>query len=335
MSRASRSVHLAVALCYLPWAASAQEHDPRLQDHFIQGVKQTSAKLQSVSFRVRYVSTLTDTASGKADIREYEVGIRGKNGLQSGVKTGIGFVQARNDEYAFLIHRSTHEAAASLQFLERVGVDPSIDTKIAAVQQEPRTIALFAYHLWTEPLARVIESERFEIKRVYAVPSVDHDFVCVEFNYGIDDALQKIHDRFTDGYLICDPTRQWSLIEYGCTHHNLNDDHIGTLKTVLEHGDAIGEIPVATRITQTMASQVNDYTAESVIRVEVIGRELPEEELYLSHYGLPEPNFGRSWFGTWGWYLIGGVGCIFVGVSIARRRKTGRMHSRVERTTIQ
>jgi hypothetical protein len=319
------AVPLGLALCCLSARVlSAQEHDPKLQDRFMQGIKQTSGKLQRISFRVRYVSTMTDSASNKADVRKYEVGIRGPNGLQSGVKNGIGFVQARNDTYAFVLHRSSQGAGDSLQFLERVGVDSSIDAKIAAVQQEPRTIALFAYYLWTEPLAQVIERERFEIKRVYAVPSDDHEFVRVEFNYGIDDTTQKIHDRFTDGYLVCDPVRQWSLKEYGCTHHNLNDDHIGTLKTVLEHGDGIGEMPVATKITQTMASHVNDYTAESVISVEVIGRELPEEELHLSHYGLPEPNFENSWLGTWRWYLIAGIGCIVVGAIMIKWRNTRR-----------
>ncbi len=325
MLRPLLGVQLGLGLCCLSVRVlSAQDHDPQLQDRFVQGVKQASEKLQRISFRVQCVSTMTDSASDNANIREYEVGIRGPNGLQSGVRNGIGFVQARNDVYAFVVHRSPQGVGDSVQFLERVGVNPSIDAKIAAVQQEPRTTALFAYYLWTEPLARVIERERFEIKRVYAVPSDDHDFVRVEFNYGIDDASQKIHDIFTNGYLVCDPARQWSLKEYGCTHHNLNDDHIGTLKTVLEHGDVIGEMPVATKITQTMASHVNDYTAESVINVEVIGRELSEEELYLSHYGLPEPNFGRSWLGTWGWYLIGGIGCIVVGAIMIKRRNTRR-----------
>lgn len=323
MVRPSLAVQLGLALCCLSARAlSAQEHDPQLQERFIQGVKQSSKKLQDISFRARCVLTQTNSASDKANTREYEMGIRGPNGLQTGVRRGVTFVQASNDAYAFMLHRSG--AGNSLQFVERVGVDPSIDAKIAAEAQTPRAMALAAYYLWTEPLARVVERESFEIKRVYAVPSEGHEFVRVEFNYGIDDPSQKTHDRFTDGYLVCDSARQWAVKEYGATLLNLKDNRTGTLKTVLQHGDAIGEMPVATKITQTMASHDNGYTSKSVISLEVIGRDLPEEELYLSHYGLPEPNFGRSWFGTWGWYLLGGIVCIVIGTILVRRRKTAR-----------
>ncbi len=320
MLRPLLAVQLGLAFCCLSVRAlSAQEHDPQLQERFMQGVKQSSEKLQHISFRARCVYVSTSSASDKADTREYEMGIRGPNGLQTGARDGVTFVQARNDAYAFVLHRSA--AGNSLQFLESVGVGPSIDARIAAIEQQPRAMALAAYYLWTEPLARVVERESFEIKRLYAVPSEDHEFVRVEFNYFIDDPSQQIHDRFTDGYLVCDPARQWIVKEYGATHHNLDNDYIAALKTVLEHGDAIGEMPVATKITQTMASHDNGDTSESAISLSVIGRDLPDEELYLSYYGLPEPNFGSGWFGAWVWYLIAGIVCLVVSATILKRRK--------------
>lgn len=320
-------VQIGVALCCLSARAlSAQEHDPRLQERFIQGVKQSWEKLQDIAFRARCVVTETesgpDTAKTKASTREYEIGIRGRNGLQTGVRRGVTFVQARNDAYAFMLHRS--KAGNSLQFLERTGVSSAIDAKIAAVEEEPRALALAAYCLWEEPLARVIERKSFEIKRVHAVRLDGRDFVRVEFNYGIDDPRQKIHVRYTDAYLVCDPAQQWVVKEYGATFLNLNDKATGTIKIVLEHGGAIGDMPVAGKATNSFARPNIGYKSETVINLEVIGRDLPEEELYLSHYGLPEPNFGRGWFGAWVWYLIGGIACIAIGLIIVKRRKAVR-----------
>jgi len=317
------AVPLGWALCCLSARAlSAREHDSPLQERFIQGVNQTSQKLQHISFRARCVVTHTSSNSDKAHTREYEFGIRGRNGLQTGVRDGVTFVQARNDAYAFVLHRSG--AGTSVQFIEPVGVDPSVDARIAAVEEEPRVLALASYYLWTEPLARVVERESFEITRVYAAPSGDDEFVRVEFNYSIDDPSQGVHDRFTDGYLVCDPGRQWIVKECGATVLDLNEQRTGTRHTVLEHGDAIGDMPLATKITHTKTSPEIGYTSRFAIHLEVIGRDLPEEELYLSHYGLPEPNFERGWFGTWVWYLIGGVACIIIGVIIVKWRKAAR-----------
>ncbi len=323
MSRFLLAVQLGSVLCCLSVPVlPAQEHNPQLQDRFIHGVKQSWEKLQHISFRARCTYTGSDSASGKVETREYEIGIRGPNGLQTGVRDGVSFVQARNDAYAFMLHRSA--AGTSLQFVERIGVDASIDARIAAIEEQPRAMALAAYYLWTEPLAHVLRRDAFEIERVHALRTEDHEFVRVEFNYAIDDPSQKVHDRFSDGYLVCDPARHWIVNEYGATFLNLNDNATGLLRTVLEHGDAIGEMPVATRISQSMVRRDVNHTSESVITLEVIDRDLREEELYLSHYGLPEPDFGRSWFRTWGWYLIVGIACIAIGVILIRRGQVAR-----------
>lgn len=322
MPRLLLAVHLGLAFCCLSvQAQSAPKHDPELQNRFVRGIEESSERLQHISFRARCVYIGTKSASGKADTREYEIGIRGPYGLQTGVRDGITFVEAHNDAYAFMLHRSG--AKNSLQFLEAVGAAPVVDRKIAANAQQARAMALAAYYLWTEPLAQVVERESFTINRVYAVQSEQREVVRVEFDYGIDDPSQKIHDRFTDGYVVCDPARQWTVKEYGAVHHNLNNDYIATIKTVLEHGDTVEDLPIATKITQTMASAGDGYTSESTINLSILSRELPNEELYLSYYGLPEPHFERSWFGAWVWYLIAGIVCLAIAVGIFKRREAG------------
>ncbi len=92
-------------------------------------------------------------------------------------------------------------------------------------------------------------------------------------------------------------------------------------KTVLEIGDAIGGIPIATKTTRTIKSLDRDYESEAVVTTNIIRRDVPEEEFYLRHYGLPEPNFDRRWFGAWVWYLIAGLVCLAVSGVILKRRK--------------
>jgi len=322
MARASVTVHTAVSLyLLLPLGMSAQEHDPHLQERFVQGVEQASVKLQEISFRIRTVTTTTESpAADKPDRREREIGIRGPYGVETRVTQNGILVQATNDVYAFVLLRSSQGTGNSLQFLERVGVNAAIDAKIASVAQGPRSIALAAYYLWDEPLGQVIRRNSFKIKRVFAL-APDGAFVRVEFDYAIDDPSQKLRVRYTDGYLICDPARQWVLKEYGATFHNLNDNGIGPTRTVFEHYESIGEMPIATEASHTFKRRDKDYTSHSVMAFEVLERELPEEVLYLSYYGLPEPNFGRSWQGTWGWYFVGGCLCLIVGIILVRRRK--------------
>ncbi len=48
---------------------------------------------------------------------------------------------------------------------------------------------------------------------------------------------------------------------------------------------------------------------------------LSTEEFYLSSFGLPEPNFGTSWYrGAWVVYLVGGAACVGIAYWFRRKR---------------
>jgi len=211
-----------------------------------------------------------------------------------------------------------------MQFVEQLGVDPVIDANIADMEEIPRAIVLAPFYLWTDPLSRLIESNSFSIIRAYPITSGTNELVRVEFEYLVEEPAPKGKYRVTDGFLICDPAREWVLLEYGGTNYNFGNKYTSLHNALLEYRESIGEIPIATKVTRTMSSPDNDYQTESVMVVEITNRDVPEEEFYLSYYGLPEPNFERSWLGTWGWYLIGGIGCIVVGAITIRWRNTRR-----------
>ncbi|NQT15987.1 MAG: hypothetical protein HQ582_24745 [Planctomycetes bacterium] len=329
LSLAAHCWFAVLSLSVAPCSLWAQEDDPALRGRFLTGVAQTARKLEKLSFRAQCEYTSADKgvgASDEIDRRNYEMAIRGPYALETGLNKNRGtvFVRVRNDSYAFGLERSAEGERTSLQFLEQIGVDPSIDAGIAESEVIPRAMALAAYYLWTEPLSRVVESDSFSIKRVYGISSGSNELARVEFEYLVDDPVRKIKQRFSDGFLVCDPAREWVLTEYGATHYNFINEFTAALTTVLEHGDAIGEMPIATKITQRMKgmrSADDDYTSESVITLEITSRDVPEEEFYLTHYGLPEPTFRRGWLGVWAWYLIAGIVCLGVGTMVLKRRR--------------
>jgi hypothetical protein len=285
--------------------------------------------LERISFRAKaeYKSVIKRAnVSDKFDSKLYEMALRGPYGLETGLNklSGTVFFRGRNPSYAFAIERSPDGKQTSLQFVEKLGVDPTIDAQVAGIEETPRAIALGAFYLWTESLPNLIESDTFSITRVHAVRIDDKELVRVEFEYLANDLLGRPDYSVSNGYLVCDPEREWVLTEYGGNFYRFSNDATTEQNAILEHGDRVGELPIATVITRTTKSLKSDYVCESVMSIDIIGRDVPEEEFYLSYYGLPEPNFQQNWFGTWGWYLIGGIGCIVVGAIMIRWRNSRR-----------
>ncbi len=335
-----------LSLFAIPSPLWAQEDDPALRKRFVQGVAQSATELESVSFRAKFVSVFTGKekgASEKTDTRNYEVAIRGTYLLETGVHkdTKNTFFRGRNHDYAFVLERSSDGRRPSLRFIEQIGVDPKVDARIARIEETPRMLALGGFHLWGDPLFRLVESDSFAIERVYAVSSGDKDLVRVEFEQRVHDPGRSFNYQITDGFVVCDPARAWALTEYGGTKSNFMNKCNSVQNVVLEYGEAIGGIPIATKTVRTMslcysdadfecdnvmAEDVvrdSDYDTREVLTTEIVSRDVPEAEFYLTHYGLPEPTFRRSWSGTWVWYLLAGIICLVVAIVVRRRRVIG------------
>lgn len=316
---------LSVAACPLRAAGD----DPGLRDRFLKGVAQAATKLEDLSYRAKFEylgSSKGKDASEEIDKRNYDIAIRGTCLLETGVTKDSGnvFFRVRNDDYGFALERTPEGERASLQFVERIGVNPSVDARIVGMEEVPRAFALGGFYLWTDPLARLVESDSFSVKRVYAVTSGDKELVRVEFEHLVDVPTRKQKYRVTDGFLVCDPAREWALTEYGGTKYNSINKFNSVSTAVLECGETIGGIPIVTKTTRTMNSLDSEYESESVVTTEIISRDVPKEEFYLSHYGLPEPTFQRSWLGTWVWYLIAGIVCLVISAMILKRPRATR-----------
>jgi hypothetical protein len=132
---------------------------------------------------------------------------------------------------------------------------------------------------------------------------------------------------YTNGFLICDPSRAWIMTEYEA------DCYVGINKThskqhvTLQYGESLSHVPIAEKAevkTTYLTESLTDSgtTSQSTRVVEVLSDgEVPEEEFYLSFYGLPEPKFRRGWFGAWVWYLLVGAVCLAIGAILLKRRQ--------------
>ena len=134
------------------------------------------------------------------------------------------------------------------------------------------------------------------------------------------------HDRYhlTDGYFICDPSNQWAVVESSWIYESLTDKSKGRLTFNREFQSKVGNVPIATKLTtsyESLDKAIDGFRRETIWTNEIKSRDVPVEEFYLSHYGLPEPNFGKSWLGTWGWWMIAGIVFIVVGSIVAERRR--------------
>ncbi len=320
-----RSVCRAVWLVLLtPGLLWTQEDDAGLRDRFLKGVAQAAEKLEHLSYRAKfqYIGRNEGKDAGiETDARNSEVAIRGSCILKTRVKASTVEFRGRNDDYAFALSRQSDGDRISLESVEQLGVNPKLDARIAAMEEEPRQVAMGGFYLWNDPLFHLVESDSFSIKRVYGVTSEGKDLVRVEFECLFDAPARRRKFQVTDGFLVCDPAREWALTEYGGMYHYFANKTTSLLHAIVEYGAVIDGIPIATKTTRTMSLQDSDFRMESVLTAEIVSRDVREAEFYLSHYGLPEPNFNQGWFGAWVWYLVAGVVCLVVLAMILKRRR--------------
>ncbi|MCC7337784.1 MAG: hypothetical protein IT422_22070 [Pirellulaceae bacterium] len=123
-----------------------------------------------------------------------------------------------------------------------------------------------------------------------------------------------------NGTFSCDPNRLWSIVretitlgvdgglanssEFEIT--TVGDDQLPILKKSTGSGfDGRGK--------KLYTNIMYEFVAED-------NGPLTEDMFYLSHYGFPEPNFGKSWMGLWLLYLIAGVALVLTGRYLVKRR---------------
>jgi len=301
----------------IPRISFAQTDDADLRSQFLHGIMLADQKVQALSIRASCkLSRRTTIEVNKAAIErheEFECAISGSNSMMSGLESGgVAYFRVRNDKYAFALDQTQTGARGTLRYVEQLGVNPAVEAQVAQYNGMVRGVALAGYHLWQHPLFRAFHEEVFTIKQVSDISSEGAALVRVDFA-GIvtepaeDGSGEAPAYAYSNAFLICDPSKDWILKEYAAdvyVHINKGNarHHI-----TLEIGKTIQNVPLAIRIVSNVSSLNSDVKIDRSTEIEFDPREVKESEFFLSHYGLPEPNFQQNRFGRGVWYLIGGV----------------------------
>ncbi len=123
-----------------------------------------------------------------------------------------------------------------------------------------------------------------------------------------------------NGTFSCDPNRLWSIVRETITLGvdgglaNSSDFEIASI------GD--DQLPILKKSTGSGFDEHGKKLYTNVLHEFVAEDNAPltEDMFYLSHYGFPEPNFGKSWMGFWMLYLVAGVALILTGRYLVKRR---------------
>jgi len=315
---------------------NTQQVDLELQKQFFQGIRKAERDFgnQRVRANFEYTSRWTSLSPKSADLRKSkvsnveaeiltEVAMYDGFFLESGKdpKSGNDFVRAKNNTYVFSIAKSKSKGIASLDFVEQLGFDQSVDRLVAEKATYPRLCMSGAYHLWNDSLFEIIKYDSFVVERVYRVEGEGSECVRVEFSYDVGDPNGVFGKRISNGFLVSDPQRNWALTKYGGSVYTLINKSTFKTEAVLEYSDNRSGFPIPSRSIQQNTWPDNRGTVlESELTAKNVTNKVSKEEFYLSYYGLPEPKFGSSWYGNWVWFLMAGIGAITFTVFLRKRR---------------
>ncbi|MEZ6034946.1 MAG: hypothetical protein R3C17_17780 [Planctomycetaceae bacterium] len=321
----------------------AEDVDPELLNRFMQAVAENTSIVDKISVKARLVTTVerrADTelarqevtaakfAPNEPEIEEISnIAVSGSYGLKStmgrGGESSIEFVTAKNDKYAFRIRRSSHATNYGIEYLQELGVDPDMDARIQSSYVEGRSFFVAPWTVFTIPMSQLIKSPFFHVKQISAVAQDGIELVRIDFDHLTDDSDRK-HERLSDAYLVCDPAHGWALREYGATFFTG-----GVYQQKIEFGVRINGLPIPSKFTTVYAlPKSTPVVRHTVITADEVSENVAHEAFYLSHYGLPEPNFERSLFGRWAWYLALGIACLIAAwILMKRRTATLRIHN--------
>ena len=318
--------------------AVSQEDNVELRQRFLRGISKAEHDFETLTVRANFEqmgrwkslspksAALRKSAglgSNEGDVTLTDVAMCDGFLLESGKdpKSGNDFVRAKNDSYTFSIVKSKNTGIASLEFLERVGLDKSVDKLIAERATFPRVQLSGAYNLWRESLFEIINYKSFVVERVYRVENEGNECIRVEFGYEFGDPSSVNGHRITNAFLVSDPQRNWALTKYGGTMYTYVNKSTLRTEATLEYLDNLSGFPIPSKITQRTTWPDNKGTElESELTSKNVTKNVSKDEFFLSYYGLPEPKFESRWYGNWIWILVVGIGVIGFGVFLRKRR---------------
>lgn len=223
-------------------------------------------------------------------------------------------IRVKNGQYCFEVVKYKKEDNFSLSWIGENG-DPRITERIAINEASLLRTLIQTYFIDGWFLWDMVNHPKFEMDSV----SEDGSLIRCDFRFTPPSAGLAFRERAIYGYFKCDPQQNWAMLEY-CKWGD--EDQKSGLVVKIIPDSSTSQLPLPKMVS------TSGFTSSEPVNLkeffEFIGKEpqeLSEEMFYLSYYGLSEPNFDRRWFGGWVWYLVAGLGCVWVGRFILRRQQ--------------
>ncbi len=329
---------LAVVL-FVGTNVAGADGDSELWDQFEEAMSETPRLVEGLCVRVRSetVRELSDaTVEADNPVRSREIAQEtgadlsrsvfraesascGNSVLSTGVREdGTEFVLAQNDDYTFHLSKAPGVDAYSILWLEPTGgADPEMEKEIRRQRLSAIAPMTAAWSFQGRQMAEVIEEEGFQIHRIEEILSDGRSLIHVEFELAGGAGRLPI----PEAYIVCDPSKAWAFVESGWTSHKEGKPFYRK-KGAREVGETVNGVPIVSTMTETGNSVDKPEDVDTAaMTIEILDTDVAEEVFRLSYYGLPEPNFEQSRYGSWLVYLMGGAACLAVAYWLRRRRR--------------
>lgn len=248
-------------------------------------------------------------------------------------RNGLDVVQAENDRYAFAISKTNSADQYGLTELF-ARADPAGIGPIEQQRQGLNNFLFAHYQLKIHWLWDVMDDPGFEIKKVERVHADNDGLIKAVFSFVPKRPRLKNREAFEKsfvGYFICDPKKMWAITEYFIKDRE--DFPYGAVRNIqVEEGHAA--LPMPTKVVYYGASGnidqddkpriTDEWKKRGVEEIEISYSDLgtTDEVFYLSHYGLPEPEFSQTTFGIWLVYFLAATCFLLIGIYVYRKSKS-------------
>jgi len=244
---------------------------------------------------------------------EFEVAyFRDSSFLAKSLPTGT--VSAMNERYGFNLLRSEAHGSFALTHLIKAD-DVDYERRIQSERDLVFSSILSPYRFYGRFTWDLMNGSEIKISSVRSTAERE---VTVEFDVVADSQL-RLDQHVTSGIL------QFNLDNYALRQFVRYDTSEPPAKSVMkiESTSTQNDLAKFVRVEFLDYNNKGVNTFKSVLEAkgDLVDLVVPGRDVfYLSGYGLPEPNFGGVWYGTWVWYLVIGVVCIVIARLIMRQQ---------------
>lgn len=230
-------------------------------------------------------------------------------------------IQVMNPYYVFELTKSASGSRFSLNWIaERKNLTNAQKEQIETTSLQVYEPVFGNYRVSGWFLWDLINSPRCSIRSIRE--TAESGINLIEVEYSLMGSAEGFSGNTVgmNGTFSCDPNRLWSIVR-----ETITQGQGGKLANLSEFESTSvrdGQLPILKKYTGSGFDETGKKLYTNIL-YEFISEDpspLTEDMFYLSHYGLPEPNFKKTWVSAWAVYLFAGVALVLAGHRLVKRR---------------